>query len=264
MQAYSRHASTPIPSRVALQKASSRTAIISRGRTRETGLDLLAGLRIFDMGARTGNEMRIMLTAAMLLAPAMTGAATTPAATPNAMMTLGAAGAVRPKLPKMAAVQPVPVTAKLALLRNKGIVVRDLPTGPPKVTVAKPVVPGLSLSFYGIFAVSADMDIAMQQDEAGFFAINWSYEPGRAYLVDCEMSGPATVETSSEGSGWLPETRSPTAICCSRCRGSRPTALRPAPLRCGRKRAHCSMAVRSARSAAEAASWREPSPASDG
>ena len=150
--------------------------------------------------------MRIMLTAAMLLAPAMTGAATTPAATPNAMMTLGAAGAVRPKLPKMAAVQPVPVTAKLALLRNKGIVVRDLPTGPPKVTVAKPVVPGLSLSFYGIFAVSADMDIAMQQDGAGFFAIYWSYEPGRAYLVDCEMSGPATVETSSEGSGWLPGT----------------------------------------------------------
>ena len=100
---------------------------------------------------------------------------------------------------------PLAPAAKIAVLRKGGIVVRDLPIGPPRVTPAKPIVPGvLSVSFYSAFAVDAEQDAAMTQDGKGFIAINWRYDFNTVYLIDCQVSGPATIETALDGGNWMP------------------------------------------------------------
>ncbi len=109
--------------------------------------------------------------------------------------------------PATVRVAPLPPAAKLDVLRKGGIVVRDLPVGPPHVTVAAPVNQGLSLSYYGIFGADAGLDFAQMRDRQGFIGLNWLGQATGVYLVDCELPGsdPATkVEVTVDGSPWTP------------------------------------------------------------
>ena len=87
--------------------------------------------------------------------------------------------------------------------------VRDLPMGPPHVTVASPVAGNLALSYYGIFGADAGLDFAQMRDRQGFIGLNWLAADGAIYLVDCELPGAevaTVVEVAIDGGGWLPAT----------------------------------------------------------
>ncbi|MBV8971279.1 MAG: hypothetical protein JO290_03195 [Sphingomonadaceae bacterium] len=140
----------------------------------------------------------------MIVAMVLAMAAVNPAAPPRVV---SPAAANRLKPPATVRVAPVPAAAKLAVLRKGGIVVRDLPVGPPRVTVAAPVNKDLSLSFYGIFAADAGLDFAQMRDRQGFIGLNWIGDPSRVYLVDCELPGSnaaTVVEVAVDGAAWTP------------------------------------------------------------
>lgn len=116
---------------------------------------------------------------------------------------------LRKLMPANLHVAPAALGDKLVVLRKSGIVVRDLPLGPPRVTVAKPLSGDLTLSYYGIFGADAGLDFAQMRDRQGFIALNWQAGSGSIYLVDCELPGAATttvVEIAVDGGGWLPAT----------------------------------------------------------
>ena len=113
----------------------------------------------------------------------------------------------RKLVPRNLKVAPALLSDKLVVLKSGGIVVRDLPVGPPRVTVAKPINGNLSVSYYGVFGVSTDLDFAMTQDGKGFIALNWNGAEGAVYLVDCELpsvSASTKIEFAIDGSGWQP------------------------------------------------------------
>jgi hypothetical protein len=152
---------------------------------------------------------RLLFAATMMLAaPVAAGPVVSPATDP-AVRPIAAITGFRRLVPPAMTVAPAPLGIKLDVLRKGGLVVRDLPTGPPHVTVAKPVAGDLALSYYGIFGADAGIDFAQMRDRQGFIALNWQAGSGSIYLVDCELPGAGTatvVEVAIDGGGWLPAT----------------------------------------------------------
>lgn len=149
----------------------------------------------------------LSLAIAVLAAPAVAVPPAASAALHPTMRPTATIAGLRRLTPPSLHVAPAALGLKLAVLRKGGIVVRDLPVGPPHVTVAQPVAGDLTLGYYGIFAADAGLDYAELHDRQGFIALNWQAGDGGVYLVDCELPGASAttvVEVAVDGGAWLP------------------------------------------------------------